>query len=76
MASGWNLWIWLPCIGVVSGCCCKEVYRLDILTIISNFSYSTYTVEPHYNGHCGMECRLCQNSRYTSIMRRKYQHKS
>ena len=18
---------WLPCIGVVSGCCCKEVYR-------------------------------------------------
>ena len=27
MASGWNLWVWLPCIGVVSGCCCKEVYR-------------------------------------------------
>ena len=26
MASGWNLWVWLPCIGVVSGCCCKEVY--------------------------------------------------
>ena len=26
MASGWNLWIWLPCIGVVSGCC-KKVYR-------------------------------------------------
>ena len=25
MASGWNLWVWLPCIGVVSGCCCKEV---------------------------------------------------
>ena len=19
--------LWLPCIGVVSGCCCKEVYR-------------------------------------------------
>ena len=27
MASGWNLWVWLECIGVVSGCCCKEVYR-------------------------------------------------
>ena len=27
MASGWNLWVWLECIGVVSGCCCREVYR-------------------------------------------------
>ena len=27
VASGWNLWEWLPCIGVVSGCCCKEVHR-------------------------------------------------
>ena len=27
MASGWNLWVWLECIGVISGCCCKEVYR-------------------------------------------------
>ena len=26
MASGWNLWVWLECISVVSGCCCKEVY--------------------------------------------------
>ena len=26
MASGWNLWVWLECIGVVSWCC-KEVYR-------------------------------------------------
>ena len=24
MASGWNL---CECIGVVSGCCCNEVYR-------------------------------------------------
>ena len=29
MASGWNLWVWLECIGVVSGCCCKEVYTVD-----------------------------------------------
>ena len=27
MASGWNLWMWLQCIGVVSGCC-REIYRL------------------------------------------------
>ena len=27
MTRGWNLWVWLECIGVVSGCCCKEVYR-------------------------------------------------
>ena len=27
VASGWYLWVWLECIGVVSGCCCKEVYR-------------------------------------------------
>ena len=33
VVSGWNLWVWLPCIGVVSGCCCKEVLYIDILTI-------------------------------------------
>ena len=27
MASGWNLWVCLQCIGVASRCCCKEVYR-------------------------------------------------
>ena len=27
LASGWNLWVWLECIGVVSRCCCYEVYR-------------------------------------------------
>ena len=43
MASGWNLWVWLECIGVVSGCCCKEVYNyIDILIIIITFPYSTY----------------------------------
>ena len=36
MTSGWNLWVWLKCIGVVSGCCCK-----DILIIIITFLYST-----------------------------------
>ena len=38
MASGWNLWVWSPCIGVVSGCCCKEVYRyFPYSTCISSF---------------------------------------
>ena len=27
MANGWDLWVWLKCTGVVSGWCCKEVYR-------------------------------------------------
>ena len=22
-------WVWLKCIGVVSGCCCKEVYAFS-----------------------------------------------
>ena len=29
MASGWNLWVWLDCLCVVSGCCCKDVYRFS-----------------------------------------------
>ena len=42
VASGWNLWVWLPCIisivwlvGVVVR------WYMDILTIIINFPYST-----------------------------------
>ena len=27
VASGWNLWVRLQCIGVASRCCYKEVYR-------------------------------------------------
>ena len=48
MASGWNLWVWLQCIGVVSRCCCKDtslqqhpLTTINILTIIVNFPYST-----------------------------------
>ena len=37
MASGWNLWVWLECIGVVSGCC-KEVYIYTSLFIESTDS--------------------------------------
>ena len=39
MASGWNVCVCLECIGVVSGCCCKEVYRILIINI--TFPYST-----------------------------------
>ena len=34
MASGWNLWVWLECVGVVSGCCCKEVIDFLIILLI------------------------------------------
>ena len=37
MANGWNLWVWLQCIGLVSGCCCKPVHVYSILTISINF---------------------------------------
>ena len=39
MASGWNLWVWLECIGVASGCCCMEVYRYPH----NNYYFSLYT---------------------------------
>ena len=32
MASGWNLWVWLECIGVFSGCC-EGIFRTDLLII-------------------------------------------
>ena len=42
MASGWNLWVWLECICVVSWCCYMEVYiYIDILIIIITFPSST-----------------------------------
>ena len=27
VASGWNQWVWLQCIGMASRGCYKEVYR-------------------------------------------------
>ena len=39
VASGWNLWVWLQCIGVASRCCCKEVYTYPHNNY--NFPYST-----------------------------------
>ena len=31
-------WVWLECIGVVSGCCCMEVYRFP-----HNITYPYFT---------------------------------
>ena len=39
MVSGWNPWVWLQCIGVASGCYCKEVYRYPH----NNYKFSLYT---------------------------------
>ena len=41
MACGWILWIWLPCIGVVSGCCLRRYIDILTIIIIINFPYST-----------------------------------
>ena len=32
MAVVMRRWVWLECIGVVSGYCCKEVYRFPHIT--------------------------------------------
>ena len=37
VASGWNLWAWSKCIGLVSEWCCTEVYRIPHIT----YPYST-----------------------------------
>ena len=42
MTSRWNLWVGLDCIGVVSGCCCKEVCRYPH----NNYYFSIYTYSP------------------------------
>ena len=48
MASGWNLWVWLECICVVSRCCCKEVYRyLHNIT----YPYSTCIISSFLQQH-------------------------
>ena len=39
MASGWNLWMWLECIGVVSVVVVRRY--IDIFLIIITFPYST-----------------------------------
>ena len=41
VASGWNLWVWLECISVVSGYCCTEVY-IYIYNYIDRYLHNNY----------------------------------
>ena len=34
-----GIYVWLECVGVVSGCCCKEVY-IDFLIILLTLTYT------------------------------------
>ena len=67
MASEWNLWVWLECIGVVSGCCYKEVYGYphiitfpytpliyisSFLAAASLFLYSFFLSKLHQQRRC------------------------
>ena len=45
MASGWNLWVWLQCIGVASRCCYKEVPYFLYYTV-----FTLGTVPARYPG--------------------------
>ena len=42
MASGWNLWMWLECIGVVSGYCCKHTKVVLYIDPHNNYYFSLY----------------------------------
>ena len=58
MASGWNLWVWLQCIGVVSGCCCKEIYRFPhIITYLYSTCISSFVA-----GASLLLCSMCFHS--------------
>ena len=65
MANGWNLWVQLECIGVVSGCCCKEVYRYSRnISIYSNCISSFAAASLHISSFfiflfCSCECYFC-----------------
>ena len=56
MASGWTLWVWLECIGVVSGCCCKEVhvYRYPHNNYYFPYSCSSFLQQHPYYVLCSL----------------------
>ena len=41
-------WVWLECIGVVKGCCCKEVYRFTHITYPYSTCISSFSQQHHY----------------------------
>ena len=53
--------MWLECIGVVSGCCCKEVYRFPHIT----YPYST-CVSSFFAAASLLLCSLLKSSPETS----------
>ena len=40
VTNKWNLWAWLECIGVVSGCSCKEVHVCTCRYPHNNYYFS------------------------------------
>ena len=38
-----RMWVWLECIGVVSGCCCKEVYSGTSDSRPTNSGFTPYS---------------------------------
>ena len=40
--------MWLECIGVVSGCCCKEVYRFTHMTYSYSICIISFLQQPAY----------------------------
>ena len=57
MAIGWNLWVWLQCIGVVSGCCRKgvHVYRYPhnnyLFSLLHLYSLFFWQQHPYFFVH-------------------------
>ena len=41
-------WVWLECIGVVSGCCCKEVYKFPQITYPLSICISSFLQQHPY----------------------------
>ena len=40
MASGWNLWVWVECIGVVNGCSlASHTPQLQAKYVLAEFNY-------------------------------------
>ena len=70
VASEWNLWVWLECIAVVSGCC-KEVYRfpynitypyatcISSLFATASLLLCSLTLGAHAHSEGYSSCRVC-----------------
>ena len=50
-----KIWVWLECIGVVSVCCYKEVYRFPHITYPYSTSISSFLQQHPYVLHCSFK---------------------